>query len=1115
MRCDSCERDNPSDARFCAGCGRSLGSACGECGRENQTDARFCNGCGSSLGGAPDASPRAPRDYTPPHLAKRILSQRAALEGERKQVTVLFADLKGSLELAGRVDPEIWHEVLDRFFEILTDGIHRFDGTINQYTGDGIMALFGAPIAHEDHAQRACWAALHLKTALREYSREMKREHGLGVSTRMGIHSGEVVVGKIGDDLRMDYTAQGHTVGLAARMEGLAEPNAVYLTGDTASLVEGYLEIESLGDFSVKGVTGPVAVYELIGAGKMRTRFDLSRSRGLSRFVGREADLAALESALEAARGGAGQIVGVVGEAGVGKSRLCHEFVESCLLRGVRVYRGSAVSHGSRLPGHAMMQVFRDYFGLREDDDPRAVREKLAGRILLLDPELQEAMPLIFDFFGVADPTKPSPPMDPDVRQRRVSEALRRLIQSEETTITLIEDVHWFDPTSEELLAQWVDAMPGARTVLLLNFRPEYRPAWVGPSCYRQLAIKPLGPVAMKALLKHLLGDDERHGDLAALIAEQTAGSPFFAEEVVRDLVESGALEGERGACRPRSEIRSIKIPATVESLLAARIDRLDERAKNLLQAAAVIGREFGDELLASVLGEPVTALRAGLATLIAAELVHEEELFPRVKYAFRHPLTQEVAYASQLRERRAVFHAAVADHLEVKDDAEGAALVGQHREAAGDTVAAAENYCLAADRALLANRLEAARLYRRVLDLCVSTEVSGPSRELRKRSILGIFNAAGYREGMDAEEIDSLYADGRRLGEEDHDDHYLASLMLVYLPTVGIVRARIDEYVEMGLEAHKLAMVSGDGELIVAAMTIRAYGALIDGRLADAYAVADELVRWAGDDHRVGLKFSRVSGAVFGRMMCGNNAAVMGRLDEGRRCLREAESIALEVGSNDDLCWVLNSWALVESASGSLEDGEARARQSLEVAERGGGAYTLCGSLDALAASLMVRKRWREALAVVDRCDDLSATSGTNTEDVGSRQIYRAQCLFEMGDVEGARRLVETALHLIEAGAASRLMKPGGRVLAGMIHGMRADFDEGNEMILIAIDGAAFVDRIEGLRARARLAHHCGRLEIARDSWQEVKRLADQAGATGHVAAAEQALAELAAAPE
>jgi len=943
----------------------------------------------------------------------------------------------------------------------------------------------------------------------------MKREHGLGVSTRMGIHSGEVVVGKIGDDLRMDYTAQGHTVGLAARMEGLAEPNAVYLTGSTAALVEGYLELESLGDFSVKGVDGPVAVYELVGAGKMRTRFDLSQSRGLSRFVGREADMEALESALEAARSGAGQIVGVVGEAGVGKSRLCHEFVESCALRGIRVYRGSAVSHGSRLPGHAMMQVFRDYFGLREDDDPRAVREKLAGRILLLDPELQEAMPLIFDFFGVADPDKPSPPMDPDVRQRRVSEALRRLIQSEETTITLIEDVHWFDPTSEDLLAQWIDAMPGARTVLLLNFRPEYRAAWVGPSCYRQLAIKPLEPVEMKALLKHLLGDDERLGDLANLIAERTAGSPFFVEEVVRDLVDSGVLEGERGAYRPCAEIQSIKIPATVESLLAARIDRLDERAKQLLQAAAVIGREFGDELLARVVGEPVTALRAGLATLVAAELIDEAELFPRVKYAFRHPLTQEVAYSSQLRDRRAGFHAAVAEHLEVKDDAEGAALVGQHREAAGDSVAAAENYCLAADRALLANRLEAARLYRRVLDLCAAKELSDPSRELRKRSILGIFSTAGYREGMDADEIDSLYADGRRLGEEDKDDLYLASLMLVYLPTVGIVRARIDEYVEMGLEAYELAMASGDGELIVAAATIRGYGALIDGRFADAYSAADELVRWAGDDHRVGLRFSRVSGASFGRMMRGNNAVSMGRLDEGRRDLREAESIAREVGSSEDLCWALNSWANVESASGSLEDGEARARQSLEISERDGGAFLLCGSLAALAESLTTRERWDEALAVLDRFDEVSASSGTSTEDASTRQIGRARCLFETGDVDGAKGYVEPALRSIEARSSSRLLECRGRLLAGTIHGLTVDFAEGDEMIVKAITGGIFVDRIDGLQARARLARDCGRPEVARDSWEEVKRLADDAGATGHVAAAEQALAELAVAPK
>jgi class 3 adenylate cyclase len=325
LQCNACQHANPEDARFCGGCGASLAreSACPACGHSNPPGQRFCNGCGAPQGEAASAAPeRTPRDYTPPHLARRILTSRSALEGERKRVTVFFADVRHSLATSENLDPEEWHGILERYFEILTDGVHRFEGTVNQYTGDGVMALFGAPIAHEDHAQRACWAALWLRGPLRDWSDELRRSRGLSCSVRMGLHSGEVVVGKIGDDLRMDYTAQGHTVGLAARMEQLAEPGSAYLTADPARQVEGYFELRDLGTFPVKGVSEPVEVFELLGAGGIRTRLDRSQARGFSRFVGRTRELEQLDSALSRAVEGSGQILGVVGPAGVGKSRL-------------------------------------------------------------------------------------------------------------------------------------------------------------------------------------------------------------------------------------------------------------------------------------------------------------------------------------------------------------------------------------------------------------------------------------------------------------------------------------------------------------------------------------------------------------------------------------------------------------------------------------------------------------------------------------------------------------------------------------------------------------------------------------------------------------------------
>jgi class 3 adenylate cyclase len=346
VSCPNCGHDARAGSGFCNGCGAKLVVTCASCGATPPPGSRFCNGCGATLGAAPANAPpaRAPRDYTPKHLADKILTSRSALEGERKQVTVVFADVKGSMELAEQLDPEEWHRILERFFEILTEGVHRFEGTVNQYTGDGIMALFGAPIAHEDHAQRACYAALHLRGELRRYADELRVSRGLNLVVRMGLNSGDVVVGKIGDDLRMDYTAQGHTVGLAQRMESIAESGQAFVTANTARLVEGYFELRDLGTTPVKGSRDPVRVYALEGVGAHRTRLDLSRARGFSKFVGRASDMATLEAALERGSAGRGAVVGVVAEAGTGKSRLCFEFLERCRARGLPVYEAHALA---------------------------------------------------------------------------------------------------------------------------------------------------------------------------------------------------------------------------------------------------------------------------------------------------------------------------------------------------------------------------------------------------------------------------------------------------------------------------------------------------------------------------------------------------------------------------------------------------------------------------------------------------------------------------------------------------------------------------------------------------------------------------------------------------
>jgi adenylate cyclase len=668
---------------------------------------RILEAIAGSAAAAPSAEPgsplpgrersRQPNSYTPRHLADKILQSRSALEGERKQVSVLFADVTGSMALAEQLDPEQWHLILEGFFAILTEGVHRFEGTVNQYTGDGIMALFGAPIAHEDHAQRACFAALHVQREIARYATEVKRAHGVGFSTRMGINSGEVVVGRIGDDLRMDYTAQGHTVGLAQRMEGLAEPNTCYLSAATAAFCAGYFALEDLGEFQVKGVAGPVAVHKLAGIGAARNRFDISRQRGLSAFVGRATDLRALDDALEQAAAGNGQVVGVVAQAGTGKSRLCFEFLERCRARGLRVLEGRAVAHGSNVPLLPVLEIFRAVFEISALDDSRRAREKIAGRVVMLDASLADALPLLFDFLGVGDRQRPAPDLEPAARRRQLADLLVRLTQGVggvQPTVTMVEDLHWLDAASAEFVDHLVRACAGQRSLLLLNFRPEFQAAWMQQAWYRSIALAPLGLEAMADLMAGLLGRDATIAALAVDVHARTGGNPFFAEEVAQSLIESGQLAGEPGAYRLVTPIARLEVPPTVQAVLAARIDRLPEREKHLLQVASVVGKDFSEPLLAAVAELDPPDLIAALGVLCRAEFIHEVAIYPVAQYAFKHPLTQEVALGGQLRERRRGLHAAVARAIEQQAGQrldELAALLAHHWDEAGDVRNAAQ----------------------------------------------------------------------------------------------------------------------------------------------------------------------------------------------------------------------------------------------------------------------------------------------------------------------------------------------------------------------------------------------------------------------------------------
>ncbi len=871
VSCPSCGSQNREGSRFCGGCGGSLAAqaVCPSCGAANSAGQGFCNQCGAALGSAdpPPAAADAPTPEAataptaieaPDHLARKAQAASPGLTGEPKQVTVLFADVMGSMELAERSDPERWQTIMDGFFRALAAAVHRFEGTVDKFTGDGIMALFGAPIAHEDHAQRACYAALEMQRAVGEYADEVRRSDGISLTTRIGINSGDVVVGSIGDDLSLSYTAVGHTVGLAQRMETLAEPGKAYLTAHTARLAAGFLEMRDLGEFEIKGASEPLGVHELTGVGSARGRLDVAQQRGFSPFVGRSTETTELDAALKRTIEGNGEAIGIVGDAGVGKSRLCHEFAERCRARGVAVYEAQCQAHGKAIPLLPVLQMMRAYYGIGPADSEREAREKVAGRLLLLDPDFGDDLGIVFEMLGIPDPKRPAPQMNAEARQRWLVDVIRRIAGASarlEPAVMLLEDLHWIDPASEPFLKGLVEAVPGTNTLVLTNFRPEYRAEWMSRSHYRQLPLAPLGPEALEEMLSGLLGSDPSLDGLSEMIREQTSGNPFYVEEAVRELVESGALEGDRGAYGLTREIGELQVPPSVQAILSARIDRLDAPAKETLQVAATIGKEFERWLLRLASELDDDQLEVALSELCEAEFVQQTTLYPEPQYAFRHPLTQEVAYGTQLAAARAATHAAIAGGMQEADPElldERAALIAQHFEEAGDAMQAAQWHARAAGWAGFADPNAALAHWKRIRELDPDLPPGAEAYPLRIGARTMVLTL-GWRLGEDVAEARELFEEGRALAEGAGDSASLAVLQ----GALGIIEAtcagNIPEYVRRADEASRVLDRIEDPGLRVAASTAGFYAYYLAGRFEDGLAGLDRVLEMTADDPRLG----------------------------------------------------------------------------------------------------------------------------------------------------------------------------------------------------------------------------------------------------------------------
>lgn len=672
IECNLCGVDNRQGVEFCETCGARLKRVCPACAANLPLTAAFCGACGHDLAQrAPQLDSTAfgkPESYTPSHIARQILSARATLEGERKQVTVLFADIQGSTRLISQMDPEQAGKVLNRPIEMMMNAVHRFEGTVNRVLGDGIMALFGAPLAHEDHAVRACYAALAMQEAARDYAEQSRREHGFEIQLRVGLNSGEVVVGTIGKDLSMAYDVVGMTAHLASRMEQLAPPGTIRLTPDTLQLVEGFVEVKPLGPVPVRGVEDPIEVFELTGASATRTRLLASAARGFSRFVGRDQEVSTLYEALERAGSERGEVVAIVGEAGVGKSRLSYEFLRSHHLENWLVLEGSAVSYGVSNAWFSVIGLLQRYFDIEEGDDKRRIAEKIGGKTLMLDVTLKPTLPPLLCLFDLPVEEQEWGSLTQSERHRLTLDAVKGLLLRESQTqpiVLMFEDLHWLDNETQELLDSLVESLPTSRILVLTNYRPEYKHNWGGRTYYTQIRIDPLGSESAADLAQALMGDDPSLANLKQVLIERTAGNPLFLEESVRTLLETGMLTGKSGDYRLKQNVPTPEIPPSVQAIIAARIDRLSPEAKKLLQCAAVIGQRFSFEILEAVAEAPVETTRLGLESLKEAEFIYETQLFPELEYTFKHALTHEVTYGSILLERRTTLHRQIGEIIE------------------------------------------------------------------------------------------------------------------------------------------------------------------------------------------------------------------------------------------------------------------------------------------------------------------------------------------------------------------------------------------------------------------------------------------------------------------
>jgi len=812
-RCDQCGSTSPIGSRFCASCGSGLEISCPACGHRAPAASEFCTWCGSLLR-------QARRD--------------GAAGGERKQATVLFADIVDSTSFIAGLDAEAAMGRLRPVIAAMAQAVRRFDGTILRSLGDGLKASFGAPQAREGHALLACKAALAMREAVAALP--------ASPVIRVGLHSGEVIAGELDTGTAVEHEAAGITVHVANRIEQLAQPGDICLSRECRQLVLAYCDTVSLGRHLARGLPDRIELHRLVGL-KPAVASGQFRDADLARLYGRSEEVAVLQRAFAAAEQGQASAIGLVAPPGVGKSRLCYEFGEWCRRRGVNVLEARALVYAHATPLQPVLEMLRSLFRLAPLDEPTAARAAIARRLVEFGLVSEDELPLLADFLGLGTPEPSVARLDPRVKHAQLREVVRRMVQGagREPAVIIFEDLHWLDQPSEDFVETLVDAVAGARVLLVLNFSPTYRAPWMDRAHYREVALGELGAGDTGDLVQELTGDAPALAGLRAEITERSGGNPFFAEELVLSLADNGVLVGERGQYRAGPSRNLAQLPATLETVLGARIDRLPEREKMLLQVGAIVGKEFPLAVVQAVAAILESEIEPLLARLSDSGLVRELTTVAGRSFAFRHPLIQEVAYAMQLRTRRTALHAAVAETIgqfEWGRLDETAGLLAHHCEAAGDLLQAATHLRRAAQWVGRSNSAEALRHWKKVRGLLQDvprSEMNDRMRALASGQILSF----GWREGMSADEAKPFADEALQYARSGGDDMHPPLLLGAYGRILAATGAA-DDYVAIVREALTLTTKEGDAGRTATVTGMLSQGHFFAGRLREALAAND-----------------------------------------------------------------------------------------------------------------------------------------------------------------------------------------------------------------------------------------------------------------------------------